>query len=65
MAERIGTSVQWLSRIEGGGENVTIDTIVGLANALGVGVIELLEPPEQEDVRRRSRARGRPKKSAS
>ncbi len=63
MAEKIGTSVQWLSRIEGGGENVTIDTLVGLANILGVGVVELLTPLEGDDVRRKARPKGRPKKT--
>jgi transcriptional regulator with XRE-family HTH domain len=60
MAERLGTSVQWLSRIEGGGENPTIETLVLFANTLGVPVIELITPGEPVAP---TTKRGRPRKS--
>ncbi len=61
MAERIGTSVQWLSRIEGGGQNLTIDTLVGLANTLGITVVELLAEVDGAESKPKARTRGRPK----
>lgn len=64
MAERLDCSVQWLSRIEGGGENVTLDTLAALANALGVTAIDLLTVGAEEP-RRRPRTKGRPKKTAT
>jgi transcriptional regulator with XRE-family HTH domain len=64
MAERLDCSVQWLSRIEGGGENMTLDTLASLANTLGVTAIDLLTPGEEEP-RRRPRTKGRPKKTAT
>lgn len=65
MAERLDCTVQWLSRIEGGGENVTIDTLVTLANVLGVGAVELLTADEGDDLKRKVRPKGRPKKTAT
>ena len=64
MAEKLGTSIQWLSRIEGGGENVTVETLVGIANTLGVAVIELLAGAGDDGPKQRARPRGRPKKTA-
>lgn len=65
MAERLDCSVQWLSRVEGGGENMTIDTLVTLANVLGIGVVELLTATEGDELKRRARPKGRPKKAAT
>lgn len=62
MAERLGTSVQWLSRIEGGGENVTIDTLVLFANTLSVTVVELLTPAASDARVPVATKRGRPRK---
>lgn len=58
LAERLGVSVQYVSRIEAG-TNLTLATMVSLARALKVPTIELLHPPGPEA---RSR-RGRPRKT--
>lgn len=55
--------MQWVSRIEGGKENVTIDTLVLFANVLGASVVDLVEPGDEDEVRRRPRTRGRPNKA--
>lgn len=60
LAEKVEASVQWVSRIEGGRENVTIDTLVLFANTLGATVVDLVEPRDEDEARRRPRARGRP-----
>jgi transcriptional regulator with XRE-family HTH domain len=59
LAERLGVGVERVSRIERRG-NVTVRTIVAVANTLGVDSAELWkEPdPEPEGARRR---RGRPR----
>lgn len=44
-AERLDTSVQWVSRVESGVVNLTIQTMCGLARALDVDVVELFTPP--------------------
>lgn len=58
-ASRIGTSVQWLSRVELGQENLTLQTLVKLAANLGVEVTSLFEQPTGEGGVRR----GRPSKT--
>ncbi|MFT3773456.1 MAG: helix-turn-helix transcriptional regulator [Minicystis sp.] len=59
LAERLGISVQRVSTIEREG-NLTVYTIVAIANALGVEPIELWKEPEPEPVR--ARPPGRPRK---
>ncbi len=59
LAEALECSVQYASRIEVG-ENLSIHTLTKIANAVGVPVIKLFEPPTTEvSVVKR----GRPRKS--
>jgi transcriptional regulator with XRE-family HTH domain len=62
LAEKLDVSTQWLSRVENGRENLTLDTIVRFANILGVGVIELITIPSVE-VDLPKRVRPRPRRS--
>ena len=57
LADRLGMSVQYLSRIERGGVNLTIDTIVRLANALEARFSDLTRSTHVRPVKP-----GRPKK---
>lgn len=57
---KISASVQWISRVENGEQNLTLATMVKLARALGVRVAALFELPESNPEKT---ARGRPKKS--
>ena len=61
LAEKVDATVQWVSRIEGGGENVTVETLVLFANVLGVGVVELFTPTTTDAPA--ATMRGRPRKS--
>lgn len=60
LATLVKATVQWISRIENGDENLTLATMVKLANALGVSVQELFEPPSSDP---REVRRGRPRGS--
>ena len=42
-AQVLGTSIQWVSRVERGEENLTIATLVKLSDALGMQVVQLFE----------------------
>jgi len=53
----LGTSFQWVSQIEGG-RNMTVHSLVRVANALGIGLDALFETPRGAP----ARAIGRPKK---
>lgn len=59
----LNTSVQWVSLIERGKQNLTVHTLVRIADKLDVDVPTLLETPTQPGpaVRRR----GRPRKDES
>jgi len=57
-AEKLGMLAPNYARIEQGRMNVTIDTIVRIANALGVAVAELFKRPTTRAARP-----GRPKKT--
>jgi len=59
LSVKMGATVQWIAQLEGG-VNFTIGTLVKLANALKVPLVELFEPPKPSDGVRR---RGRPRKS--
>jgi transcriptional regulator with XRE-family HTH domain len=48
LAARLDVSTQWLSRLENGHENATIETLVRVANALGVRVLNLFEDGEAD-----------------
>lgn len=57
LAEELGCAVQYLRRIEAGDENMTVRTMVRLANELRCSVMSLFEQPRTRAVRR-----GRPRK---
>jgi HTH-type transcriptional regulator / antitoxin HipB len=59
VAETIGTTVSNLQRIEYGTQNVTLETLVKVANALGVKVADFLAEVEGPN---EQRGRGRPAK---
>ena len=44
LAEQVGVSIQYLQRIEAGAENLTLRSLVRLANVLETEVGELLRP---------------------
>ena len=45
LAERIGSTPQWISQLERGTRSPTVHTLVKLANALDVSLGELLDSP--------------------
>lgn len=57
-AVRLRVTFQWVSQLEGG-RNLTVHSLVKIANALGVPLAELLEAPRPSS---RRRGPGRPKK---
>lgn len=57
VAETIGTTVPNLQRIEYGTQNVTIETLTKIANAIGIKVRDLFAEIEAPKARR---GRGRP-----
>ena len=58
-AEVLNATVQWVSLVETGGQNLTVHTMVRLADKLGVDAIELWTSPGPEVKPKR----GRPRKS--
>jgi transcriptional regulator with XRE-family HTH domain len=60
VAERTGMNVTNYQRIEHGRQNVTVEMIVRVANALGVKAGELFVPGESSKTRRP----GRPRKAS-
>lgn len=54
----LGTSFQWVSQLEAG-RNITLHSMAGIANALRVPLLALLEPPSGHGVRRVGRPRKR------
>jgi UDP-N-acetylglucosamine 1-carboxyvinyltransferase len=60
LAERLGIQANNLQRIELGMQNLTLRTLVRLANGLGVGLMALFEAPTSRVVRP-----GRPRSSSS
>ena len=52
IAERTGLSVNYVSRIERGLENPTLDTLLGLAKALKVEPLDLFTFEHEDDPRR-------------
>jgi transcriptional regulator with XRE-family HTH domain len=57
-AEAMGTSIQWVSRVETG-ENLTLITMDKIANVLGISIKDLFEEPRKETLVAK---RGRPRK---
>jgi transcriptional regulator with XRE-family HTH domain len=51
LAERLGIAPNNLQRIELGMQNLTMRSLVRLANELGVGLARLVEPPQNRTVR--------------
>jgi transcriptional regulator with XRE-family HTH domain len=51
LAERLGLQTNNLQRIELGMQNLTVRSLVRLANALGVTLGDLFEPPTSRTVR--------------
>jgi transcriptional regulator with XRE-family HTH domain len=58
LADRIGCDLRHLQRLEAGGRNVTIKTLVEVANALRVDPAELFAAPAKR-IRRTGRPRRR------
>jgi transcriptional regulator with XRE-family HTH domain len=58
-AEGLEVSVRYIQFVEGGKENLTVETLVKFANFLRVPVIELFTPPTRPKA-----GPGRPKKKA-
>jgi transcriptional regulator with XRE-family HTH domain len=56
VAERIGTTVSNYQRIEHGLQNVTLETMARVANAIGVAMVEFFGPPREQRPRRTRRA---------
>lgn len=51
LAERMRVSTNYLARVEGGRENLTIDSLAKLADVFGVPVLHLFLPPADTAVR--------------
>ncbi|WP_437587811.1 helix-turn-helix domain-containing protein [Sorangium sp. So ce1000] len=62
VAEALGTTVPNLQRIEHGQQNVTIRTMVRIANVIGARVAEFFQEPETPTPEAPQRKRGRPRK---
>jgi transcriptional regulator with XRE-family HTH domain len=60
VAEKIGTTIPNLQRIEYGTQNATIETMAKIANSIGVRVAAFFEPLSAP---KRRRAPGRPKRT--
>lgn len=63
LAERLEVSIKYLQRIEAGQENLTIQSVVNLANALDVPPGYLLQKPRTSPVRRPGRPRKQPRRA--
>ena len=51
LAETMGVSTNYLARVEGGRENLTIDSLAKLADVLAIPVLHLFLPPADTTVR--------------
>ena len=60
LAEQAGVTVGYVRQIEGGTENLTLESLVKLANLLEVGLDEVMVAPTSMKARR-----GRPPKTAT
>jgi len=61
LAEKLGVSVKYLQRIEAGAENLTLRSLVGLANGLDLSPVALIQRPRNSVVRKPGRPRTRKK----
>lgn len=48
LAERTGLSQTWISRLESGNANPTIETLILLSNVMEISVVDLLREPQPE-----------------
>lgn len=60
LAGELDVATQWVSRVEQGAENLTLVSLARLANGLGVGLVDLLQPPTS---RASTSKPGRPRKA--
>jgi transcriptional regulator with XRE-family HTH domain len=60
LAKKLRVSIPWVSRVEAVGENLTIETMVRIAAAIGVSPAEFWTPPSAKAPKVQ---RGRPVKS--
>ena len=60
MAEKLRCATRGYQRIEAGGQDLTLRTLVRVANLLGVTVTDLVPPPPPPKLRRAKNARGTP-----
>jgi UDP-N-acetylglucosamine 1-carboxyvinyltransferase len=56
-SEEVGVGLRYLQRVEGGQENLSLDSMVKLANKLDVDIIDLFRVPNRSPTKR-----GRPPK---
>jgi len=61
LAERLVVSVKYLQRVEAGQENLTLRSLVALANGLEIAIGELIQKPRSAQTRKP----GRPRKKKS
>jgi len=61
LAERLDVSIKYLQRLEAGAENLTVRSVVGIANALDVSPSYLIQRPRNAAPRKP----GRPRKKKS
>lgn len=52
LAERLGVSARYVQSVEGGDENLTLETLDRFATVLRIDVAALLEPPTTPPTRR-------------
>jgi len=57
LAERLDVAVRYVQRVEGGDENLGLDSLTKLANALGVRVAELFADAPARSPRAKPRRR--------
>jgi transcriptional regulator with XRE-family HTH domain len=57
LAERLDVSVKYLQRVEAGEENLTIESVVNVANALEVAPASLIQQPRNTQPRKPGRPR--------
>jgi transcriptional regulator with XRE-family HTH domain len=60
LAKKLRVSIPWVSRVEAVGENLTIETMVRIAIAIGVSPADFWAPPTSKAPKVQ---RGRPKKA--
>jgi transcriptional regulator with XRE-family HTH domain len=59
LAERLAVSVKYLQRVEGGKENLTLRSLVTLANGLQLDIAELIQRPRSAPARKVGRPRSK------